>query len=368
MLGGSCSPCCGCSQSKAFETYQLILQSSVSVTLDTDINYGQNYTFGFDGLLSNSSTATNLPDYNLTFLKQNTRYGTYTLSRERFYTENAGNGDSRYVVEFAYRKAHLLLIVVFVVVTAAEKQYTYSDSPALEWPGTGCPVFCSSRMFSYVAQSIAPASVYPEGPIQKTTNRLGLGGNSFVQSPFYLTSRSPHYLLGANSIDFGAGMYEANLVGVQTRELNATAFWINGDLSESEYNARASSLNIYNDALVLCPPPGVFDWLAQQGGTPANRVNPYLLAWTPSNVVIETSPATAAYTRTAFVAPASGYSQFVQVMGEPRYTMTPPRDNPDGSRAWYDSRLIATAGYGELLATTQQTATTTARIAVNYSQ
>jgi hypothetical protein len=368
MLGASCSPCCGCSQAKAFETYQLILQSSVAITLDTNINYGQNYTFGFDGLLSNSSSATNLPDYNLTFLKQNTRFGTYTLSRERFYTESAANGDTNYVVEFAYRKAHLLLVVVFVVVTAAEKQYTYSDSPALDWPGTGCPVFLSSRMFSYVAQSIAPASVYPEGPIQKTTSRLGLGGNSFVQSPFYLTSRSPHYLLGANSIDFGAGMYETNLVGAQARELNATAFWINGDLSESEYNARASSLNIHNDALVLCPPAGVFDWLAQQGGTPANRVNPYLLTWTPSQVVIETPPATAAYSRTEFVAPASGYSQFRQVMGQPAFTLTPPANSPNGSVDWGTSRLIATAGYSELLATTQQTATTTARIAVNYSQ
>ena len=368
MLGARCSPCCGCSQTRAFETYQLILQSSVSVALNTDINYGQNHTFGFDGLLSNSTSATNLPDYNLTFLKQSSRFGTYTLSRERFYTERAVNGDTNYVVEFAYRKAHLLLVVVFVVVTAAEKQYTYTDSPALDWPGTGCPVFCTARLFSYVAQSVAPASLYTGGPIQKTTNRLGLGGNSFVQSPFYLTSRNPNYLLGARSIDFGAGMLETNLVGLQSKELRATGFWINGDLPEGEYDARAVSLNTYNDALVLCPPPNVFDWLSQQGGTNENRVTPYLLSRTPSNVVIETPPATAAYARTAFVAPASGYSQFVQVMGQPAFTLTPPSNSPNGSVDWGTSRLVATAGYDELLATTQQTATTVAQIAVNYRQ
>jgi hypothetical protein len=344
------------------------LQSSVSVTLDSDLNYGQNYTFGFDGLFSNSSSATNLPDYNLTFLKQGYRSGTYTLSRERFYTESAANGDTNYVVEFAFRKAHLLLVVVFVVVTAAEKQYTYRDLPALDWPGTGCPVFCSARLFSYVAQSVAPASLYTGGPIQKTTIQLGLGGNSFVQSPFYLTSRSPHYLLGPNSIDFGAGMYETNLVGSQSKELKATGFWINGDLPESEYNARAVSLNTYNDALVLCPPPNVFDWLSQQGGTDANRVTPYLLTWTPSNVVIETPPATAAYARTAFVEIARGYSQFMQVMGQPAFTLTPPSNSPNGSVDWGTSRLVATAGYDELLATTQHTATTVAQIAVNYRQ
>jgi hypothetical protein len=368
MLGGTCSPCCGCSQEKAFETYQLILQSSVAVTVESDLTYGQNYTFGFDGLISNSSSATNLPDYNLTFLKQSYRSGTYTLPRERFYTESAANGDTNYVVEFNYRKAHLWLNVVFVVVTAAEKQYTYSDSPALNWPGTGCPVFCSTRIFSYVARSIAPASAYAGAIISKTTTRLGLGGNSAVESPFYLTTRNPHYLLGANSIDFGAGMNETNLVGVQSRELNATAYWINGDLPQNEYDARASSIDTYNDALVLCPPPGVFDWLAQQGGTDANRVTPFLLTSTPSQVAIQTPQATAAYTRTAFVAPASGYSQFVQVIRQPEFTVTPPTNSPNGSVDWGTSRLTATAGNDELLATTQETATTTARIDVNYSQ
>jgi hypothetical protein len=358
--------CCGCTQAKAFKTFQLILQSSVTVTLDTDINYGQNYTSGYDGLFSNSILASNLPDYNMTFVKQNTRSGTYTLSRNRFFTELAVNGDTNCFVEFSYAKAHLFLYVVFLVVTTAEKKYTYSDFPALDWPSTGCPVFCWSQMSSFVARSVAPASVYTGGPIQKTTTRLGLGGNSFVQSPYYLTSRNPHYLIGASSIDFGGGMYETTSVGLQSKELKANALWINGDLPESEYDARAVSLNTSNDALVLCPPPGVFDWLSERGGTTANRVTPYILERTPQRVVIGTPPATANYTRTAFVAPASGYSQFVQVMGGPRYTMTPPVNGLNGSMAWYDSRLIATAGYNELLATTQQLATTTAQISVTY--
>jgi hypothetical protein len=337
--------------------------------------YGQHYTFGYDGLISNSSSETNLPDYDLIFRKQNYRSGTYTLPRTRFYTESAVNGDTNYVVEFAYKKAHLFLVVVFNVVTAAEKQYTYGGSPALNWPGTGCPVFCSSQMSSYVAQAVAPASAYTGRINQKTTTRLGLGGNSAVQSPFYLTTRQPDYLLGYNSrapIDFGAGMNEKNLVGSQSKELRATGFWINGDLPESEYDARAVSLNTYNDALVLCPPAGVFDWLKYQGGTNANRVTPYLLYWTPSQVVIETPPATAGYYRSAFVAPAGnsspGASTF-QVMGEPSFTLTPPTNSPNGSFDWRTSSLIATAGYYDLFAAnTQQTATTTARIAVNYSQ
>lgn len=367
MLGGSCSPCCGCTQARAFQTYQLILQSSVSVALQTDVNYGQSYTTGFDGLISNSPSVTNLPDYNLTQYKQGTRYGTYALSRESYATESTASGESIYVVSFEYLKAHLFINVVFVVVTEAEKEATYRDWPALQWPGTGCPVFCSARMFSYVGSATAPASVYSQGGvINKQTERIGLP-NSFTQSPFYLTSRVPHYLLGAYSIDFGSHVNEISLTGPASHALNAIAFWINGDLPENEYDARASSLNIYSDALVLCPPPNTFQWLRQQGGTEANRVNPYLSAWSPSSVVIETPPATASYARTAFVPVSGGYSQFGQVIGEPRYNMTPPTGDPSVVGAWTGSRLIATAGYDELLATTQNTATTTAQISVTYA-
>lgn len=332
MLGSPCSPCCGgCTQQRAFETYQKILTSDVTLQLIGDLDFGETHLTGKDltvtkGLIQQTQHYFDtLGGFDaLSYWKRGDRRGSYTLNRTTFATRTGYTGDQAYEVSFEYSSEILSIVIKFTVVTTREKNISYADDPGLfnpftpGWPQTGCPVFMEMDVVAYIAEVPFKASELP------SASTVG----SFTSAPFV---RAPSGTI-PNAPGAGQAYYYAwrnpyrvqvppGIIGQAVHDLTTSrsyffgCYWIiDVDETSQLYKSRAIKRLDTGVPLVSCPAAGIH--INRPGILPPYFVSPFLTTvanlGTGSEIIrIETPQATNSYTPLVWKSepPPSGFVQ-----------------------------------------------------------